>query len=497
MRKPLLTAVLATQLIFSLACGAASGVSEQGNEAGQDVRLDDTPAPTEPERTDLANDDRCDWLGTPFASLASEQAYVLRSTDPHHDCNGSNQAAQKLLFRLGSTPLPILDVSDLTDVRILEAAAGLVVFSEGVDGGEHTWLIDPATGAILEETELPLRITRLATSPSRNWVAVGEDFRTLDHLLIQLLDPTTLELTPLTFEGYQGAYAWAEDDLLATAEVTDHGMRLALWDLQQGVPDAPVFESWIEGAQVDVLDPLQMVVSADGRFIAVEVDDGTDGIAILDREDGSIQRHVGFEGGLAFTAEGLLVGGAGNLVQVADPVLRQAHTVQLDFAAVVVLSETGSDALIVPRTPVVCDPEEEEAGSTGGGLFDDLFADLTGDCVPADEVVDPGLFRLNLVTGEQTWLGQGSGLTSYTRRDGAIWLAAHGTVARIELDEAVLTEVPGAGVRRVLWLPGADRIYTDRSDAPVVQLLDPELLTVTKTYELTGDFAALSALRAL
>ena len=493
MRKPLLTVVLATQVLFALACGAPSGVSQTGNEAGQDVQLDDTPAPSAPERPDLVDDHRCDWLGTPFASVASNQTYVLRSTDRRHDCNGANEPEQKVIFNLGSSPRPILDVSDLDDVRIVDTDVGLLVFSERDQGGEQTWLIEHTTGAILDETELPLRISRTATSPNRNWVAVGEDFRTLDHLMIQLLDPTTLTLHALTNAGQQGAYAWAGEELLATVEVTADATRIALWDTTEGIPTTPVFESWIEDTQVHAFDPIQLVVSPDGRFIAFEVRDTVDGVAILDREDGTIQRHVGFDGGLAFTAEGLLVGGMGSLIQVADPVLRTAHSIELDFQAVVVLSETGSDALLVPLPQTPCEPEEpEEEDTRSGGFFDDFFsnlADAADDCVePEDLILDPQLVRLDLISGEQTELGQGSGISSYSRRDGEIWLVTEGTVVRVELDEAVLTELPTTTARRVLYLPGSDRIYTDRTDAPVVHLFDPEQLTVVQSFDLSRDF---------
>ncbi|MEZ4323325.1 MAG: hypothetical protein R3F61_38025 [Myxococcota bacterium] len=462
-----LAAPAALTIAFSLAC--YGGASLDGNEAGSDGWLDHTP-PAGAELEATANDGRCDWLGRPYVSVSVERVYTLMYSDHSADCGPLNTADRKVVYSihpsLGAEPL--IDVSGLEDVRLLDTSAGLLLMGETPTQGEHLWTLDHDTLEILAEDVHDVRYWGTRTSPSRRWVAAGDNgVGTLD---LHVVDPATLDTLELDDDAVWAEAQWLDhDDRLVSLSFdgTYATARLELWDLRgatsaSGFPVEPVLSTLVSGVSPNLLVSYSWIgIDPLDRFAVFPVhgiDAGESMLLVQDVRDGSVRTVAGVDGPLRFTPDGSTIVGwsvasPGTLVLV-DPITLDTTTVDLpmDGLPEYVMGFDGNQLLI--------------ADAWGGE--DLVIYDLDADA----SVVLP--FTASL----QTW----------TTRGNDVYLVDADRLLHVDMDTATAEQVDLPWTpRHVVWAPVGDVLYVDDRMAPRARFLDPETFAVRGSQVLIPD----------
>lgn len=454
--RPLLTALVATQLVFALAC--TGGASQDGSSVGSDVQLDGTAPPTS-EHPDLQGDDRCDWLGQPFASEHRDAVFVLRMSDRQRDCDDSPRVERKLLYTVdGASARPLLDVSHLDDVRMIDARDGLLLLSERADETEHAWRIDPATGEVLDQADLtPFQVS--ASAPSGRWVAVANDgWMPDDGLALRLLDTADLSLAALPTAAGQGAFTWLPGDRIVTATFDDDGLLLALWDLSDSeVPDAPLATTLVPDLERPWYPEQHLAVAPDGARVAVPVFDGDDERAVIwDTTRGTSVLTEPVGGTLAFTDTDLLVGG--RPVVTRWDVSGELRAIEPDGTARSIALDESPEFVSAPH---------------GRNLL------VAGN--------DEGLDLFDLRTHQLTSIALDGPVESHSLQGTTVWLAGTTGLRHVDLGSGAHGTVSGPATRHVLYLPTQDRLFTSEALAPTVHFVDPGTGASVATAALSGD----------
>jgi len=443
---------------FSLGC--VGGASLDSNEAGNDGWLDYTP-PAASEIPALEGDGRCDWLGRPYVSVSTERVYALLNSDLQQDCGSSETIDRKVVYAIhpdvGAQAL--VDVSGREDVRLLDTSEGLLLMGES-SGFEHLWRIDHETLEILDNDAQEVRYWGTRTSPSRRWVAAGDN--TGPGLDLHIIDPRSLDGFQLSPDAAWTEAQWLEDeDQVATIAFDGslNSARLELWDLRgiddgADLPNAPVYSVQIDEIQPNIFGSYTWIgVDPVGPYVAYPVwDSGTGQPVVLlqDSTDGSTRRVNGVDGPLRFTPDGsTLVGWNINYpgrIELVDVVSLEVRTVDLPMEGMV----------------------EFVMGYGGNQL---LVADVFGN----DELV---IYDLDL--DESIVLPVVASLEQFAQRQDQVWMVDEERLFEVDLGEGVIEEIDlGWSPRHVVWAPVSDMLYLDDAHAPRARFMDPETLEIS------------------
>lgn len=449
----LTTGTLTLQLAFTLACFGGTGYqSPAGVGVGGD--LDDTRPPSVDEAPALQGDGRCDWLGAPFAASDTERVLLLRFSDTERDCDEDPTVERKLLFAIDPVQArPVMDLSSFENVRVMNAATHTFLFVQDSEDSDTTRLFE------LDGTDLDIRrqdtiagtFESIRPSASRRWLAA----RTESGRAIRVLDSETLQ-TSVIAGGSAAQHAWsASGDTLFTVTHDNDEAQLSIWDFEgvDTAPEAPTTTLSLAGSPA-VLDPLNLVLSADGNFAAFSItSNGIDNgrTALVDLRTHEVHRIPEMHGSPAFTGNGQLVAVSGRGLRAVDLETLEITDIDLDLDTPAVAVSQGAPLLLAGSQV------EENVG-----FVDPLTGIATR--IPADD----------LEFG--TWTADGD----------VIYMAIDERVLRADLTTGEFQVVSVPAFRHLLWLPRTGRLYADGTAMPVVRLIDPTGTDAPIRYDLAG-----------
>ncbi|MCB9674109.1 MAG: hypothetical protein H6737_03280 [Alphaproteobacteria bacterium] len=466
LQNPLTALSAGLVVTFSLAC--YGGASLDGNDAGSDGWLDHV-SPVGSEIDDLVGDGRCDWLGRPYVTVSVERVYTMLYSDHTSDCTTTNQADRKVVWALHPSigAQPIVDVSGLEDVRLLDTSEGMLLMGEYGDT-EHLWRIDHDDLSVLAEETREVRYWGTRTSPSRRWVAAGDN-RTSD-LDLHLIDPRTLESVRVDDDAVWAEAMWMKAEDVLAAIFFDASLdqaRIEMFDFRgadtaDALVTSPRLTTFVQGVSPNFFVSYTWIgIDPAGRYAVFPVhgnDSGQSLLIVVDVRDGTSRIVEGVDGPLRFTPDGSTIVGwsiaqPGTLVLV-DPVTLETTPVDLPLNGTpeYVMGFGGSQLLV--------------ANAMGGE--DLVIYDIDAD----SSIVLP----------------VAASLQTFTTRDEQVWMIESGQLWRIDMDDETADAIDlGWTPRHVVWAPQSDLLFLDDAQAPRVRFMDPDTLGVVHSEVLQPD----------
>lgn len=472
------------------ACGGA--VWTESSADGDGFLAGDGPAE---ETGAQAHDGYCAWIGTFQVSAQPERGYAeLQEADV--DCaDGGSMATRHSLVTLDARGQSLRKrIPAYADPRLLFGDDEVVLMGE-VDGVEQLTRMDPATLDTLAVADVGARYWGTRTSPSRRFVAVGDN--AADVLPIHLIDLSTLATATLdpgtswaevqwlnTSDRLVGliAEAWIEtDDVGGAVIVSEEGStpRLALWDLEgfegltpetAAVAPAPVWEVSLPDSFVSTLFSYSWIgVDPLDRYVAFPLRraDGTDAIAVADVADGAVRWVEGVSGPVAFTPDGgAFVGWS---------------TSSDEGASLIVVDTLTLDRQVIPLPTYI---------------IPSYFVSHDGaQVLVASALGEAELSIVDTSTGEVVPLGRPGGLWSFTSRLGhdEVWMTGTAPVEgasselwRLDLLRGdVQTVDVGWSPGQVVWFPTSDLLLLDDTARARMVLWDPDRERVAADLDLS------------
>jgi hypothetical protein len=197
---------------------ACTGLTQGERDPGGDTYL---------EAGAIAVDDRTE---TVFVL----QTYCDEPAEP--TCPGIETKTVHVIDAEASTPRTGLDATGLRDLRILFPAGAVMLMGERSAAQEELRLLDPTTLEERVRTTVNARYHGTRMSPSRRWVAVGDN--SVTGIPIHIIDTSTTALTThvLPHDGSWAEAMWLNqsDELMAIVfNSTIETARILSWSMQE------------------------------------------------------------------------------------------------------------------------------------------------------------------------------------------------------------------------------------------------------------------------
>ncbi len=458
--------ISAATLALILAC---SGATHDENSAGSDVWMEGSPGEEDSEEAD---DDFCQYNGSIATDDRTSSAFVML-TWVELDCDEwfYGVPENKTLFRAKpGSAMPVLDLSDHEDVRVLFPNTGLMVMGERWDN-EHLYLFDAETMEQLEAKVVDADYHGTRSSPTGSWVAVADN--DVSPPPVHIIDSSDLSTHQLLEDGAYIEAMWlsTQDTLAVITEKQDRtGVTLSLWDPEQ--PALPVVASYAPWHHFEIgWDYTWIGVHPYDELVVFPVEHGERGeeLLLMEPDTGELTVIQDAHGPVGFTPEGDLI--------VAYRYQDLDGDGQGDEGERPSLLLIDTETMEVETMPIPFVGYPEYFVSREGRVV--VVASMTG---------DEQLVLFDLDTGAMSEVGGPSlALEEFVSRDGhnELWMLDMNDLHRLDLAAAELETIElSFDPAHINILPSDDLLVMDEANDTVLRFWDPKERQIESTVEL-------------